>query len=203
MRWSLLLLLPLLCWADLSYQVECHLGSESAEPSPSCTYSYAEQGTKTVRRFGHSTVFADAKTGEKFTLVHQGKKLLRGQGNSLFSWEVTPALSEEAILGTRSVEGTILSGKLLLRQSGMSFVREEVWSNPDGIVMERRITIRVMPPGSEQRYPWDERDPIGFRDSLLYPETKIFLQTKKISRDPIAPREFAIPEGYAEETARN
>lgn len=203
MRFSFLLLIPCLCWADLSYQVECRLGSESNDPSPSCSYSYLEQEKKSIRRFAHSNVYDFGPGGEQFTLVHQGRKILRGRRPGLFVWEDSSALSEEAIAERRSVDGVQLSGVLRLRQTGFSAVREEVWSNPEGIVIERRIVIRAKPPGSEERYPWDERDPIGFRDSLLYPETKIFLRTITISREPIAPSVFAIPEGYAEETARN
>lgn len=202
-RWhSAFLLFPLTCWADLSYQVECRLGSESNEPSASCSYEYREQGMKTLRKFAAYSVYEDRSTGETFQLRHSDKTVYRGKSLIGFVWERGAPIQDEPIAGVRTIQGVALTGRLVVRQTGMSRSREEIWSDAAGIVMERRISIRSGPPDEGERYPWDERDPIGFRNSLLYPETKIIIQTIKISREPIAPKEFAIPEGYAEEAAQ-
>lgn len=202
-RWiGVIFVFPLACWADLSYQVECRLGSESNEPSASCSYEYREQGTKTLRRFAEFSIYEDRSTGETFQLKHRDKTVHRGKSQIGFVWEGGTVRQDEPIAGVRKVNGVELTGRLVMRQTGLSRSREELWSDAAGIVIERRISIRSGPPEANERYPWDEGDPIGFRDSLLYPETKISLQTKKISREPIAPREFAIPEGYAEEAAQ-
>jgi hypothetical protein len=188
MRLGLLLAFPLLAWADLSYQVECRLGSETNDPSLTCSYDYFEQGKKTLRKFAQQSVYEDRSTKESFTLHHSRKTIERGQSSIGFVWEKSPAFQIDTIQARRQVDGVELSGRRLLRRAGMSLVREEVWSDSDGIVIERLIHIQAE---------------AGDTDASLYPETKIFLQTKKISRDPIPPKEFAIPEGYAEETARN